>query len=83
MVSSHANRCIGSSWAVWGEVGLAGEIRPVGQPERRIAECSRLGFTDVLLPKSNLRGIAAPEGIRLHGADTLLEALYLLGLTAR
>ena len=29
-----------------GEVGLAGEVRPIGQVERRISECHRLGFTD-------------------------------------
>ena len=83
IASAHRNRCVGGSWAVMGEVGLAGEIRPIAQPERRVAECQRLGFTDVLLPKGNMRGMAAPEGLRVHGVETLIEALNLLGLTAR
>ena len=66
-----------------GEVGLAGEIRPIAQPERRILECQRMGFTDVLLPKGSLRGIAVPDGLRVHGVETLVEALNTLGLTAR
>ena len=83
IASAHRNRCVGGNWAVMGEVGLAGEIRPIAQPERRVAECQRLGFTDVLLPKGNMRGMAVPEGLRVHGVETLIEALNLLGLTAR
>ncbi|MBQ2957730.1 MAG: DNA repair protein RadA [Clostridia bacterium] len=80
IASSHKNRLIGAGWAVMGEVGLAGEIRPVAQTERRIAECSRMGFTDLILPHGSLRGVRAPEGVRLHGVTTLAEALDLLGL---
>ena len=83
IASAHRNRCVGGTWAVMGEVGLAGEIRPIAQPERRVAECQRLGFTDVLLPKGNMRGMAVPEGLRVHGVETLIEALNALGLTAR
>ena len=81
IVSSHCNRCVGASWAIMGEVGLAGEIRPIGQVERRVAECRRLGFTDVVIPKGNAHGLSVPDGLRVHPAETLLEALYKLGLT--
>ena len=81
IVSSHCNRCVGASWAIMGEVGLAGEIRPIGQVERRISECHRLGFTDVVIPKGNAHGLNIPDGLRVHPAETLLEALYKLGLT--
>jgi len=80
IASSHKNRLIGGGWAVMGEVGLAGEIRPVAQTERRISECARMGFTDLILPQGSLRGVQAPEGVRLHGVHTLSEALDLLGL---
>ena len=82
IVSSHCNRCVGASWAIMGEVGLAGEVRPIGQVERRVAECYRLGFTDVVIPKGNAHALSAPEGLRVHPVETLLEALYKLGLTA-
>ena len=80
IASSHKNRLIGGGWAVMGEVGLAGEIRPIAQAERRIAECARMGFTDLILPHGSLRGIKSPDGVRLHGVNTLAEALDLLGL---
>ncbi len=80
IASSHKNRLIGGGWAVMGEVGLAGEIRPIAQAERRISECARMGFTDLILPHGSLRGIKSPDGVRLHGVTTLSEALDLLGL---
>jgi len=82
IASSHRNRLIGSGWAVMGEVGLAGELRPIAQTDRRISECARMGFTDLIVPQGNLRGIHAPDGVRLHGANTLSEALDILGLRA-
>ena len=78
IASSHKNRVLGGSWAVMGEVGLAGEVRPVGQADRRVAECARMGFTDLILPRANLRGLNPPEGLALHPVGTLNEALRLL-----
>ena len=78
IASSHKNRVLCGSWAVMGEVGLAGEVRPVGQADRRVAECARMGFTDLILPHGNLRGLTAPDGLTLHPVNTLNEALRLL-----
>ena len=78
IASSHKNRVLGGSWAVMGEVGLAGEVRPVGQADRRVAECARMGFTDLILPHGNLRGLTTPDGLTLHPVNTLNEALRLL-----
>ncbi len=61
-----------------GEVGLAGEVRSVSQAERRLAECKRMGFTHVILPKGNLKGIQPPEGLKVFGVETLVQALTLL-----
>ena len=80
VASSHNNRLIGAGWAVMGEVGLAGELRPIAQTDRRISECARMGFTDLIIPHGNLRGVHAPDGVRVHGVNTLAEALDLLGL---
>ena len=60
----------------------AGEVRAVAQAERRIAECSRLGFKSVLLPKANLRSIRNNYGVELCGVDTIAEAMAALGLFA-
>ena len=80
IASSFRNRPTSASWAVMGEVGLAGEVRAVAQAERRIAECLRLGFDHVLLPKSNLRNLTAPEGMQLVGVETVSQAIGALGL---
>ena len=80
IASSHRNRAIDSRWSVMGEVGLAGEVRAIGQAERRIAECARLGFDHVILPKYNLRGLREPEGIEVLGVETVAQAVAALGL---
>ncbi len=78
VASSAKNVVLGANVAVMGEVGLAGEVRAVPQAERRLSECARMGFTDVVLPKGNLRGIKVPEGVRAHGVSTVQEALQKL-----
>ena len=80
IASSHRNRAIGGSWSVMGEVGLAGEVRAISQAERRIAECARLGFDHLILPKSNLRNLRVPDGIEVLGVDTVAQAIAALGL---
>ena len=80
VASSHRNLAIGGSWSVMGEVGLAGEVRAIGQAERRIAECARLGFDHVIIPKYNLRGIRVPEGVQVVGVETVTQAIVELGL---
>jgi DNA repair protein RadA/Sms len=60
---------------VMGEIGLCGEVRPIAQAERRVAECVRLGFTDILLPSQNLKGLGHIGGARITGVDTLMQAL--------
>jgi DNA repair protein RadA/Sms len=67
-----------------GEVGLAGELRPVPQLERRLTEAARIGFTKAIIPATI--GATAPP--RTHGmvtvdAPNVSEALRLMGLDGR
>lgn len=78
VASSLRDESIGADVAVMGEVGLAGEIRAIPQCERRIAECQRLGFTTIMLPRENLKRLTPPQGIRLLGVDTVMQALSVL-----
>ena len=80
VASSNRNLLLGADWAVMGEVGLAGELRAVTHAERRLTECMRLGFKNVILPKSNLKSVRVPEGMNAIGAETLFDALKLLGI---
>lgn len=83
VASSYRNRAVAGNWAVMGEVGLAGEVRAIAQAERRVAECARLGFDRIIVPKYNCRGLRAPEGIEVVGVDTVAQAVSELGLIGR
>ena len=78
VASSVRGVCIPGDWAVMGEVGLAGEIRSIGQAERRLAECARLGFKTAVIPRENMKRLHAPEGMRIYGVETLYEALSIM-----
>ncbi len=80
VASSYTDRPVPAEWAVMGEVGLAGEVRAIPQLERRAAECQRLGFTHILCPRDSMRRLAAPEGVQLHGVDTVAQAMAVLDL---
>jgi DNA repair protein RadA/Sms len=60
-----------------GEVGLAGEVRPVTGLPRRLAEAARLGFRHALVPPERT-GAAPPAGMRLHEVSDLGAALRWL-----
>ncbi|NWF36147.1 DNA repair protein RadA [Mariprofundus sp. KV] len=53
MVSAFQERAVAADVALFGEVGLTGEVRPVGQPESRVKEAVNLGFTHLVLPREN------------------------------
>ena len=81
IASSFRNRPIPTNCAIMGEIGLAGEIRAVPQIDRRIAECARLGFDTVVVPKANLRGMRnLPQNVEPRGVDTIAEAMAYFGL---
>jgi DNA repair protein RadA/Sms len=76
-LSSIRNRPLGKDLVVFGEVGLAGEVRPVQRGEARIREAAKLGFKRVLIPAANMP--KKPEaGIELLPVRRLSEALELL-----
>jgi len=60
--------------AVFGEVGLTGEIRPVTFGEERIREAAKQGFTTAIVPRDNLPRVALP-GIAVIGVSRIDEAL--------
>jgi DNA repair protein RadA/Sms len=62
-----------------GEVGLAGEVRAVSQPEIRLAEAARLGFERALVPAANARHAEPVPGIAVEGVATVAEALDRVG----
>lgn len=71
MVSSFRNRQVPRDAVIVGELGLGGEVRPVSQIERRIAEAHKLGFSRCVMGKANLAGLRAPEGLQLIGVQDI------------
>ena len=73
LVSSFQEIAIDDGTVVVGEVGLQGELRPVGQVERRLAEAARLGFTRCILPAGDvdrITGVRAKRSTSRSGSAT-------------
>jgi len=72
--SSMRNRPLPRGLVVFGEVGLAGEIRPAPRGQERLRESAKLGFSKAVIPKAN-----APrrpiEGLEIIAVDRVEEAL--------
>ncbi len=72
MTSAVIETALPATAVVFGEVGLAGDLRRVTGMDRRLAEAARLGFTTAIVPA----GCGpAPQGIRIIECATVLEAL--------
>ena len=80
VVSCLKNRAIPPDFALFGEVGLSGEVRSVSQPLGRIKEAVSLGFRTVVLPKGNLSQLEKNgiSGVDLAGVSSIKEALSIL-----
>jgi DNA repair protein RadA/Sms len=81
IASSLRNRPVRPATAVFGELGLAGEVRGAAQAPLRIREAEQLGFTRCIVPRANLDGAdraVGGSGLELVGVSTLGEALDAL-----
>jgi DNA repair protein RadA/Sms len=78
IASSVRGRAIDPKTVVFGEVGLAGEIRAVTLVEQRLAEAARLGFSRAIVPAQNARRLDDASGLELVPVDRLQAALGLL-----
>ncbi|HBA08884.1 MAG TPA: DNA repair protein RadA [Methylotenera mobilis] len=74
ITSSLKNKPLDNKLIVFGEVGLAGEVRPVQRGQERLKEAAKLGFTKAIVPKAN-----APkqriDGIEVVAVERLEQAL--------
>jgi DNA repair protein RadA/Sms len=77
IASAHRRRPVSSRTVVFGEIGLAGEVRGVPLAELRLAEAQKLGFTAAVLPRQN-RARVGTVGLELEGVEHLARALETL-----
>ena len=77
IVSSMKNRALPNKLAVFGEVGLSGELRPAPRGQERLKEAAKLGFTHAIIPKANAprQAIAGMQVIALDRIEQAIERL--------
>jgi DNA repair protein RadA/Sms len=75
--SSLRNRALPRGFIAFGEVGLAGEVRPAPRGQDRLKEAAKLGFSVAVVPKANApkRG---PEGLTIHPVERIEQAIEVL-----
>lgn len=73
IISSLKDTPISDTAIAFGEIGLAGEIRSVSQAQLRVNEAERLGFTKIVLPIHNLKGLTS-NSATLIGVRNIREA---------
>jgi len=78
VASSFLDRPVDPTTLILGEVGLAGEVRAIGQTETRVREGAKLGFKRCLLPESSRRQLPSIRGVELCGVSSLREAWEIL-----
>jgi DNA repair protein RadA/Sms len=78
VASSLRNRPIHGDAVVFGEVGLAGEVRATTQAPLRVREAAQLGFRRCIVPEGNVSAADTPAGLDVVGVRTVGEALDAL-----
>ncbi|GAB3850585.1 DNA repair protein RadA [Nesterenkonia populi] len=76
VASAALEKSLPNRFLAFGEVGLAGEVRPVTGLQRRLQEAARLGFTHALVPRGGAED--PPEGLKVREVGSLPEAMSLL-----
>jgi DNA repair protein RadA/Sms len=79
VASSASDLPLPAGLVAFGEIGLAGDVRPIGSLDRRLAEAHRLGFTDAIVPTRVLRARGAsggpPPGMSIHEVGSIHDAI--------
>jgi len=57
LISAHKNQPVDKFTAIFGEVGLTGEVRPVNMSEKRVNEAVKTGFKKIIIPYKNLKSV--------------------------
>lgn len=78
LISSFKNRVIDPKTIVFGEVGLAGEVRAVSQVDKRVQEAKKLDFTTCIMPAVSKKNLTEITGINIIGVNNIKEAEELI-----
>jgi DNA repair protein RadA/Sms len=75
IVSSLRRQPLPQKLVAFGEVGLAGEVRPVQRGQERLREAAKLGFTRAIVPRGNAPKHKRLEGVELIAVERLEQAV--------
>ena len=75
--SSLRGKALPKGFIAFGEVGLAGEVRPAPRGQERLREAAKLGFTQAIVPKANTPK-KPMEGMTVHAVERVGEALEII-----
>ncbi|MDX2033202.1 MAG: DNA repair protein RadA [Blastocatellia bacterium] len=78
VTSSFRNIPINQHTVVFGELGLAGEVRATSHAAIRVREAARMGFKRIILPKNNLNGLPEDDRLEVIGVRSVSDALDAL-----
>jgi DNA repair protein RadA/Sms len=78
LASSASGRPMPPETVVFGEIGLAGEVRAVARAEARLKEAAKLGFTGAIVPVRRSAGAGAFPGIALTEITHVAELLAMV-----
>lgn len=78
VMSSFRDTAVDEKTLVFGEVGLAGEVRAVSMAQQRVNEAVKLGFTTCVLPAVSMPNLEVPQGIRCVGIRKVGDLLELI-----
>ncbi len=75
IASNYSDKYADNNTVVIGEVGLGGEVRSVGNIEKRIQEASKLGFKKIIIPNNNIKSVNGKYQIEIVPVENILSAL--------
>ncbi|RJQ79158.1 MAG: DNA repair protein RadA [Desulfobacteraceae bacterium] len=78
IASSFLDKPVAGETLVLGEVGLAGEVRAIGNLAARMTEAAKMGFHRCLAPRSSIKRIETPAEIEMVGVGSVAEAMEAL-----
>ncbi|MDO4510463.1 MAG: DNA repair protein RadA [Bacteroidales bacterium] len=78
ILSSNFDTAIPKNVCFAGEVGLSGEIRHITRIEQRISEAQKMGFSTILVPKGNMKGMSATDKIKVVEVSRVEEAFKFI-----
>ena len=83
LVSALSDIAIPPEVVVFGEIGLSGEVRPVAQPDARLKEASKLGFSAAWMPKAPKKGLSLDSPVQLTEMKYVRDLLQMFAETPK